>query len=122
MLGTGHITPEWEMSPAGPFDRWPTGLSFEYFYGVLSADTSLWNPNLVENERPVDVPGGGYHFEKDIADHAIAWLQRQQASAPGKPFFMYYAPGAAHTPHHAPQEWLDRYKGQFDLGWDKLRE
>lgn len=123
MFGKGHITPEWEMSPAGPFDRWPTGLGFEYFYGFLSADTSLWNPNLVENEKPVDQPDQpGYHFERDIADHAIGWLQRQQASAPGKPFFMYYASGAAHTPHQAPQEWLDKYKGRFDQGWDKVRE
>lgn len=98
MFGKGHVTPEWEMSPAGPFDRWPTGLGFEYFYGFLSADTSLWNPNLVENEKPVDQPDQpGYHFERDIADHAIGWLQRQQASAPDKPFFMYYASGAAHT-------------------------
>lgn len=123
MLGKGHLTPEWETSPAGPFDRWPTGLGFEYFYGFLSADTSLWNPGLVENERPVDVKTGpGYHFEKDIADHAIGWLQRQQASAPDKPFFMYYAPGAAHSPHHAPKAWLDRFKGKFDAGWDKVRE
>ena len=123
MFGKGHITPEWEMSPAGPFDRWPTGLGFEYFYGFLSADTSLWNPNLVENEKPVDQPDQpGYHFERDIADHAIDWLQKQRASAPGKPFFMYYASGAAHTPHQAPQEWLDKYKGKFDQGWDKVRE
>ncbi|QZP07643.1 arylsulfatase [Caenibius sp. WL] len=123
MLGKGHITPEWEMSPAGPFDRWPTGLGFEYFYGFLSADTSLWNPNLVENERPVNQPAQpGYHFERDIANRAIAWLQRQRASAPHKPFFMYYAPAAAHTPHHAPKEWLDKFKGKFDQGWDKVRE
>lgn len=123
MLGKGHVTPEWEMSPAGPFDRWPTGLGFQYFYGFLSADTSLWNPNLVENEAPVPQPNEpGYHFEKDIANHAIGWLQKQHASAPDKPFFMYYAPGAAHTPHQAPQEWLDKFKGHFDGGWDKVRE
>lgn len=123
MLGKGHVTPEWEMSPAGPFDRWPTGLGFEYFYGFLSADTSLWNPNLVENEKPIDQPAqAGYHFERDIADHAIAWLQRQRASAPNKPFFLYYAPAAAHTPHHAPREWLDKFRGKFDQGWDKVRE
>ncbi|WP_159982264.1 MULTISPECIES: arylsulfatase [unclassified Novosphingobium] len=123
MLGKSHLTPDWEMSPAGPFDRWPTGLGFEYFYGFLSADTSLWNPNLVENEGPVEQPADPtYHFEKDIANHAIGWLQRQAASAPDKPFFMYYAPGAAHTPHQAPQEWLDKYKGKFDAGWDKVRE
>ncbi|AOF94534.1 arylsulfatase [Sphingobium sp. RAC03] len=123
MLGKGHITPEWEMSPAGPFDRWPTGLGFEYFYGFLSADASLWNPNLVENEKPVDQPDDpDYHFEKDIATHAIDWLQAQHVSAPDKPFFLYYAPGAAHTPHHAPKEWLEKFRGQFDKGWDKVRE
>lgn len=123
MLGKSHLTPDWEMSPAGPFDRWPTGLGFQYFYGFLSADTSLWNPNLVENEKAVEQPDDPtYHFEKDIANHAIGWLQAQQAAAPDKPFFMYYAPGAAHTPHQAPQEWLDKYKGRFDQGWDKVRE
>lgn len=123
MFGKGHITPDWEMSPAGPFDRWPTGLGFEYFYGFLSADTSLWNPGLTENERPVEAPvGPGYHFEKDLADRAISWLEQQNAAAPEKPFFLYYAPGAAHTPHHAPEEWIAKFKGRFDGGWDKVRE
>lgn len=124
MFGKSHLTPDWEMSPAGPFDRWPTGLGFEYFYGFLSADTSMWNPNVYENTRPVDLPPNNpaYHFDADIADKAIHWLREQQAAAPDKPFFVYYAPGTAHTPHHAPKEWLERYRGKFDMGWDKLRE
>lgn len=124
MLGKGHITPEWEMSIAGPYDRWPTGLGFEYFYGFLSADTSMWNPSVVENTRPVTVPinDPDYHFDKDMADKAIAWLEEQHAVAPDKPFFMYYAPGTAHTPHHAPKEWLEKFRGQFDRGWDVVRE
>jgi arylsulfatase A-like enzyme len=123
MLGKGHITPEWEMSPAGPFDRWPTGLGFEYYYGFLSADASMFNPNVTENQKPIEVnPGPDYHFDKDMTDQAIGWLQRQHAAAPDKPFFMYYAPGTAHTPHHAPKAWIDKFKGRFDQGWDKMRE
>lgn len=124
MFGKGHLTPEWEMSAAGPHDRWPTGLGFEYFYGFLSADTSMWAPSIVENTRPVEPPHGdpSYHFEKDMADHAISWLRTQRASAPDKPFFIYYAPGLAHTPHHVPKDWIARFKGQFDAGWDAIRE
>ncbi|MFP5454261.1 MAG: arylsulfatase, partial [Alphaproteobacteria bacterium] len=124
MFGKGHLTPEWEMSAAGPHDRWPTGLGFEYFYGFLSADTSMWAPSIVENTVPVEPPHGdpGYHFERDMADHAINWLRTQRASAPDKPFFIYYAPGLAHTPHHVPKDWIARFKGQFDAGWDVVRE
>lgn len=123
MFGKGHVTPEWEMSLAGPYDRWPTGLGFEYFYGFLSADTSMWNPGIVENTRPVEPPHDDpdYFFEKDMADKAIAWMREQNAVAPDKPFFLYYAPGIAHTPHHAPKAWLERFRGQFDQGWDRLR-
>jgi len=124
MFGKGHVTPEWEMSAAGPHDRWPTGLGFEYFYGFLSADTSMWAPAIVENTLRVEPPHGdpAYHFEKDMADHAIGWLRTQRASAPDKPFFIYYAPALAHAPHHVPQDWIARFKGQFDAGWDKIRE
>ncbi|MCW1384917.1 sulfatase-like hydrolase/transferase [Novosphingobium sp. KCTC 2891] len=124
MFGKNHLTPDWEMSPAGPYDRWPTGLGFEYFYGFMSADTSMWAPSITENTLPVEPPHNdpAYHFEKDMADHAIRWMQTQKAAAPDKPFFMYYAPGLSHTPHHAPKEWIDKFKGQFDQGWDKLRE
>jgi arylsulfatase A-like enzyme len=124
MFGKNHLTPDWEMSAAGPYDRWPTGLGFEYFYGFLSADTSMWEPNITENTRPVAAPRGdpNYHFEADMADKAIRWMREQNATAPDKPFFAYYAPGLAHTPHHAPKEWLDKFKGQFDGGWDALRQ
>lgn len=124
MFGKNHLTPDWELSAAGPYDRWPTGLGFEYFYGFLSADTSMWEPNITENTRPVAAPRGdpNYHFEADMADKAIRWMREQNAAAPDKPFFAYYAPGLAHTPHHAPKEWLDKFKGQFDGGWDALRQ
>jgi arylsulfatase A-like enzyme len=123
MFGKNHLTPDWEQSQAGPFDRWPTGLGFEYFYGFLSADTSMFAPGIHENTRPVEQPQGNpaYHFEADMADHAIRWIQEQHAVAPEKPFFMYYAPGLAHTPHHIPNEWMSRFRGKFDQGWDKLR-
>lgn len=124
MFGKNHLTPEWQQSAAGPFDQWPTGLGFEYFYGFLSADTSMWEPSIVENTLPRDFPRDDpdYFFEKDMADHAIRWMRTQQAAAPDKPFFMYYAPGLAHAPHHAPPEWLAKFRGKFDAGWDKLRE
>ncbi|WP_246605003.1 sulfatase-like hydrolase/transferase [Aquisediminimonas sediminicola] len=124
MFGKNHLTPEWETSIAGPYDRWPTGLGFEYFYGFLSADTSMWQPSIVENTRRVDAPQNNpnYHFEADMADHAIGWMREQQAAAPDKPYFMYYAPGLSHTPHHAPKEWLEKFRGKFDQGWDKVRE
>lgn len=124
MFGKAHLTPDWEMSVAGPFDRWPTGLGFEYFYGFLSADTSMWEPDVVENTTHIAAPSDdpGYHFEKDMADKAIEWLNLQNAVAPDKPYFLYYAPGLAHAPHHAPKDWLDRFRGRFDQGWDNLRE
>lgn len=124
MFGKAHVTPEWEMSQAGPFDRWPTGLGFEYFYGFLSADTNQWAPTLVENTRPVEPPSNDpdYFFDKDIADKAIGWIKDQQAAAPDKPVMIYFAPGAAHGPLHAPKEWLARYRGKFDDGWDKARD
>lgn len=123
MFGKGHITPEWEMSQAGPFDRWPTGLGFEYYYGFLGADTSAFEPSLVENTRPVQAPTGqpGYHLDRDLADHAIRWIAEQHATAPDKPFFVYYASGSAHAPNLAPAAWLARFRGKFDQGWDVLR-
>ncbi|MGE4411339.1 MAG: sulfatase-like hydrolase/transferase [Sphingobium sp.] len=122
MFGKGHITPEWEMGPSGPFDRWPTGLGFEYYYGFLGADTSAFEPSLVENTRPVTpVHGPDYHLDRDLADHAIRWLDEHEAAAPDKPFFIYFAPGTAHAPNHAPAEWLAKFRGKFDKGWDALR-
>lgn len=124
MFGKFHLTPEWEQSSAGPFDRWPTGLGFQYFYGFLNADTSQWAPSIVENTSFIEPPYADpdYFFERDMADKAIDWLRTQRAQAPDRPFFMYYAPGTAHAPHHAPKEWIEKFRGQFDQGWDVQRE
>ncbi|BAY37769.1 sulfatase [Nostoc sp. NIES-2111] len=122
-FGKWHNTPDFETSETGPFDRWPTGLGFEYFYGFLGGDTNQWSPALVENTKRVDKPNKpDYHLTPDLVDHAIAWIRNQQSIAPEKPFFTYLATGATHAPHHAPKEWIDKYKGKFDQGWDKLRE
>ncbi|HVZ47086.1 MAG TPA: arylsulfatase [Ramlibacter sp.] len=122
MFGKGHITPEWEMSALGPFDRWPTGLGFDYFYGFLGFDTNMWAPDLVENTTCVDDKHPGRHFDETLADRAIQWISDQKAIAPDEPFFIYYASGTAHSPHHAPAAWLNKYRGRFDRGWDELRE
>lgn len=123
-FGKWHNTPDNETSAAGPFDRWPTQLGFEYFYGFLGGDTNQWSPALVENtkriQKPIDNPN--YHLTPDLVDHAISWIQAQQSIAPDKPFFAYFATGATHAPHHAPKAWIDQYKGKFDQGWDQLRE
>lgn len=124
-IGKNHNTPDWETGPTGPFDRWPTGLGFEYFYGFHGGETSQWEPQLNRNTtavEPAKTPAQGYHLDNDLADQAIDWIRRQQSISPTKPFFLYYATGAAHAPHHAPKEWADKYKGQFDMGWDKMRE
>lgn len=124
-FGKWHNTPQWEISPAGPFDRWPTGLGFEYFYGFMAGADSQWQPRLWRNTVPVEpstTPDKGYHVTTDLSNDAITWLHQHDAVAPDKPFFLYYAAGATHSPHHAPQEWVDKYKGRFDQGWDRLRE
>ena len=123
-FGKWHNTPDYETSAAGPFDRWPTGLGFEYFYGFLGGDTNQWSPALVENTKRVEKPANNpdYHLTPDLVDHAIAWIRNQQSIAPDKPFFTYLATGATHAPHHAPKAWIGKYKGKFDQGWDKLRE
>ena len=122
--GKNHNVPDWQSSQAGPFDLWPTGLGFEYFYGFIGGDTSQWNPALVEGTKPIEPPHDAkdYFFDKDMADRTIHWIRMQHATAPGKPFLAYYAPGTAHAPHHAPKEWIAKFKGQFDQGWDKVRE
>ncbi len=122
--GKNHNVPDWQNSQAGPFDLWPTGLGFEYFYGFIGGDTSQWDPALFENTKPIEPPHDAkdYFFDKDMADHTIAWIRMQHAVAPGKPFLAYYAPGTAHAPHHAPKEWIAKFKGKFDQGWDKARE
>jgi len=123
-FGKNHNVPDWHTSQAGPFDLWPTGLGFEYFYGFIGGDTSQWAPALVENTKPIepDNEDGEYFFDVDMADKAIGWMKMQHAVAPDKPFFAYYAPGTAHAPHHAPQEWIEKFKGKFDKGWDVIRE
>jgi arylsulfatase A-like enzyme len=122
--GKNHNVPDWHTSQAGPFDLWPVGLGFEYFYGFIGGDTSQWAPALVENTKPIepDNEDGEYFFDVDMADKAIGWMKMQHAVAPDKPFFAYYAPGTAHAPHHAPQEWIEKFKGKFDKGWDVIRE
>jgi arylsulfatase len=125
--GKWHNTPEEQITSKGPFDYWPTGYGFEYFYGFLAGEASQYEPTMVRNTSYVERPhkSGGhdyYHVSEDIADDAIHWLREQKAYAPEKPFFMYWAPGASHGPHQVPKEWADKYKGKFDDGWDKYRE
>ena len=122
-IGKNHNTPAWETSEVGPFDRWPNGLGFDYFYGFNSGDTSQFEPVLFENRNRVPRSSDpNYHLSTDLAEHAIGWMQRSKAIDPARPFFLYVAPGATHTPHMAPKEWLDKFKGQFDMGWDRYRE
>lgn len=124
-FGKWHNTPNYEITPVGPFDRWPTGLGFEYYYGNMLGMSSQWEPPLWRNTLPVSqpyLPDQGYHLTTDLVDDAIRWVQTQQSLAPGKPFFLYFATEAAHTPHHVPKEWVDRYRGRFDQGWDAMRE
>ena len=125
-FGKCHEVPVWETSPIGPFDAWPTGGGgFEYFYGFIGGEANQWYPTLYEGTTPVEpkkTPEEGYHFMEDMTDKAMAWVAQQKALAPDKPFFVYFAPGATHAPHHVPKEWADKYKGKFDQGWDKLRE
>ena len=121
--GKNHNVPDWHGSQAGPYDLWPTGLGFEYFYGFIGGDANQWAPALVENIKPIEPPeDNNYHFDKDLADHCIARIRMLNAVAPQKPWLAYYAPGTAHAPHHAPQEWIAKFKGQFDQGWDQVRE
>jgi arylsulfatase A-like enzyme len=124
-FGKCHEVPVWETSPAGPFDAWPTGGGgFEYFYGFIGGEANQWYPSLYEGTTPVEVkktPEEGYHLMEDMTDKAINWIGQQKALIPDKPFFVYFAPGATHAPHHVPKEWADKYKGKFDQGWDKLR-
>jgi arylsulfatase len=124
--GKWHNTPAEFTTAAGPFDYWPTGYGFEYFYGFLAGEASQYEPNMVRNTTVVhpNEPKDGkpYHLTEDIADDAIGWLQQHKAFSPDKPFFMYWAPGAVHGPHQVAKEWADKYKGKFDDGWDKYRE
>jgi arylsulfatase A-like enzyme len=124
-LGKWHLTPAEQMSAAGPYDRWPLGRGFDRYYGFIGADTHQYYPDLVYDNHRVDppkTPEQGYHLSADLADKAIEFVADLKQTAPDKPFFMYFAPGANHAPHHVPQEWADKYKGKFDDGWDAFRE
>jgi arylsulfatase len=123
-FGKMHNVPDWMSSQAGPFDLWPSGLGFEYFYGFIGGDSDQWHPALYENTTPIEPYLGkpDYILDHDLADQAIRYMRMQHALAPNKPWFVYYATGTAHAPHHAPKEWIAKYKGQFDQGWDKVRE
>jgi arylsulfatase A-like enzyme len=125
-FGKCHEVPVWQASPMGSFDAWPSaGGGFEYFYGFIGGENNQWDPALYNGTNPVEPPATpeeGYHLTEDLADHAISWVRQQKALMPDKPFFVYFAPGATHAPHHVPKEWADRYAGQFDEGWDVQRE
>jgi arylsulfatase A-like enzyme len=124
-FGKWHNTPATETTAAGPFENWPTGLGFEYFYGFLAGEASQYEPNLVRNTTvvmPPKSPEQGYHLSEDLADDAIGWLHKHKAFQPDKPFYMYWASGAIHGPHHIMKEWADKYEGKFDDGWDAYRE
>jgi arylsulfatase A-like enzyme len=123
-VGKWHLTPRWEENASGPFERWPLGLGFERYYGFLAGDTNQWAPELVCDNHFVEPPRGpadGYHLTEDLADRAIRYVQDQQQATPGRPFFLYFATGATHAPHQAPAEWIDRYRGHFDGGWEAWR-
>ncbi len=122
-FGKYHETPPWEVSVSGPYDRWPTRSGFDKFYGFIGGETNQWAPAVYDGVTRVETPRTpDYHFTTDMTDKAINWVSAQKSLTPEKPFYMYFATGATHAPHHAPKEWITKYKGQFSGGWDKLRE
>jgi arylsulfatase len=122
-FGKYHETPPWEISNSGPQDRWPTRSGFEKFYGFIGGETNQWAPLIYDGVTLVETPEDpNYHFMTDMTNQAISWVRFQQALTPDKPFFIYFAPGATHAPHHVPKQWIEKYKGKFDQGWDKIRE
>jgi arylsulfatase A-like enzyme len=122
-FGKSHETPVWELSASGPTDRWPTRSGFDKFYGFIGGETDQWAPTVWDGMTKIQIEEKlGYHFMTDMTNQAIAWVQSEKSLTPDKPFFIYFAPGATHAPHHVPKEWIAKYKGQFDQGWDKLRE
>jgi arylsulfatase len=122
-FGKWHETAAWETSVSGPYDRWPTHQGFDKFYGFIGGETNQWAPYLYDGVTQVELPDNPkYHFMTDMTDKAVAWIKYQKAMTPDKPFFVYFAPGAVHAPHHVPQEWIAKWKGKFDGGWDKVRE
>ena len=122
-FGKWHETASWEASIAGPFDRWPTRQGFDKFYGFLGGETNQWAPYLYDGTAVVELPNDpNYHFMTDMTEKARAWIKHQKALTPDRPSFVYFAPGATHAPHHVPKAWIERWKGKFDAGWDKIRE
>jgi len=122
-FGKCHEVPPWEVSPSGPTDRWPTRSGFDKFYGFIGGETNQWAPSLYDGLAKVEPPDDpDYHLLTDMTDQAVRWVRQQQSLTPDRPFFVYFAPGATHAPHHVPQQWADKYKGAFDGGWDRYRE
>lgn len=122
-FGKYHETPPWEVSTSGPYDRWPTGSGFDKFYGFIGGETNQWAPTIYDGVTRVEPPSDpDYHFTTDMTNQALNWIQAQQSLTPDKPFYVYYATGATHAPHHAPKDYIAKYKGKFDQGWDKVRE
>jgi arylsulfatase len=122
-FGKSHETAAWEVSPSGPTDRWPTRAGFDKFYGFIGGETNQWAPLLYDGMNQVEPSHDpNYHFMTDMTNQAIDWMQYQKSLTPDKPFFIYFAPGATHAPHQVPKEWIAKYKGKFDQGWDALRE
>jgi arylsulfatase A-like enzyme len=122
-FGKNHETAAWEVSPSGPTDRWPVRGGFDKFYGFMGGETNQWAPAIYDGMTKIETPTDpNYHFMADMTNQAIAWVQSVKSLTPDKPFFVYFAPGATHAPHHVPKEWIARYKGRFDQGWDKLRD
>src|SRR5512136_782534 len=122
-FGKNHETAVWEISPSGPTDRWPTRSGFDKFYGFMAGEMNQWAPTIYDGLDKIETPTyPGYHFMTDMTNQAIHWMRYQKSLTPDKPFFIYFAPGATHAPHHVPKEWIAKYKGKFDQGWDRLRE
>jgi arylsulfatase len=122
-FGKSHETAAWEVSPSGPTDRWPTRSGFDKFYGFMGGETNQWSPAIYDGMTKIEVPKDpNYHFMTDMTNQSIKWMRSVKSLTPDKPFFIYFAPGATHAPHQVPQEWIAKYKGKFDQGWDKLRE
>jgi arylsulfatase A-like enzyme len=122
--GKMHNVPDWKSSTSGPFDLWPNGLGFEYFYGFLGGDSHQWRPPLYENTNPIEpyIGNPDYILDKDLADNCVSYIRKHNSVSPQRPFFVYYCTGTAHAPHHAPKDWIEKYKGKFDQGWEKVRE
>ncbi len=123
-IGKWHLTPIWEQGPAGPFDRWPTGMGFDRFYGIINAEASQYEPPVYDQTTPIFPYRGrsDYHLTEDLVDQSISWIDQVRATAPDRPFFLYLPTPAVHTPPHVPSDWIDKFRGHFDAGWDALRQ